>query len=433
MSELNIQVEELSPVVKRVQVGVPAERVHLVTEEVYLRLARTVRLKGYRQGHVPRRVLEKHFAAQVREDVAREVVRKTFNEALDNAHIHPVGQPAVEPGELKSGEDFTYSARVEVRPTVTIGEWKGLSVSVPSAKVEESAVDGRLEQLREGMTELVPVEDRDVAEMGDAADISYEVEFVGTGRAPQKRDQALVRIEAGLFVEGHGEKLAGMKIGETRSFSETLPNEEDTVEELRGKEAKLVVTLKTIKRREMPALDDEFAKDVAGVDTLDALKAKVRKEIEDETNANQAQVKRQKLLEALIEKNPIEVPPAMVDATAEQLSIELVTSFMRRGMPIPKPEQMVQQFKHEMLGRATFDVKSVFLLEAIAKAEEITVSAEDLNARIETLAAEEGVPVAKIKARYPNPQALSGLAAHIRNDRAYDKLAAAANVTEESK
>jgi trigger factor len=426
MSELNVRVEELSPVVRRLAIEVPADRVLQAADSVYARLGRTVKLRGYRQGHVPRRVLEKYFADQVKTDVARELVDRTFPEALGNTTLVPVAAPTVEPSELKLGEMFSYTARVEVRPEVVLAQYKGLDVEAAEAEVTDAQVAERLEQLRDAMATVVPVEGREVLEDGDLANVSYEVAIEGAGK-PQKRDDALVRIEPGLFIEGHGEKLVGMKLGEVREFVEHFPDA-DVSDELKGRAAQGKVTLTGIKKRELPALDDEFAKDVGGADSLDQLRAKVRQELEERAAAQAKEARREALLRKLVEVNPLEVPPALVDSMAERMAAQVLYGFARRGMQLPSAQEaaIVEQLKRESQPRAAQQVRSFFLLEAIAKAENFVAEAADLNAKFEELARDEGQPLDKVKSRFRTPQALQELASTVRTDKALAFLEASA-------
>lgn len=428
MSELNVQVEELSPVVRRVHVEVPPERVATVTDAVYRRLGTTVRLRGYRQGKVPRRVLEKHFASQAKADVAREVVEGTFYEALGEVKLSPVALPAVEPGEITPGEVFKYSARVEVRPDVALSQYKGIEATWVEASVADEAIQAQLGQMQESLSTLEPVEGRDVAEMGDVADIAYEVVFEGTGRAPQKRDDALVRIEAGRFIEGHGEALAGLKVGDSKEIVETFPEDEETTAELRGKDARIQVTLKGLKRREVPAIDDELAKEM-GKENLEELRGEIRENLQKEVDEENKRSRRQSLMKALLEKNPLEVPPAMVDQAAERAATEVVQGFIQRGLPVRDPQALIAQFKENATEQARFDVQSFFLLDAVAKAEGFEVTPDELQAHIEKIAVEANVPVERVKAQFATSDSLSGLAGQLREQKAYDFVEQEASLT----
>lgn len=428
MSQLSVQVEDLSPVVRRLQIEVPADRVVQVTDDVYKKLGRTVKLKGYRQGHVPRRVLEKHFADQVKTDVAREIVDQTFPEALGTTSLSPVASPTVEPQEVKLGESFSYSARIEVRPEVKLEQYKGLAVSVAESVVSETEIGKQLEQLREAMATLVAVEGRDDVQFGDVASISYEMTFLGTSRAPATRDDALVRVEHGLFIDGKGEKLVGAKVGEVREFTEDFPSE-DVADELKGKQAHVKVTVKGLKKREMPGLDDEFAKDVGGAESLADLKEKIRKDLETQAAESNKRDRRNALLQKLVELNPLEVPPALVDNAAERFAEDFVQNLARRGLPMDGKSPVVEQFKREVQPKALFDVKSFFLLDAVAKAEGVEVKSEDLDARMEKIAAEEGIPVARVRQAYRTAGSIGGLIGTLRNEKALEIVESHAKVT----
>lgn len=430
MSNLNVHVEDVSPVVKRVRIDVPAERVSAVTDRVFRRLGQTVRLRGYRPGHVPRRVLEKHFADQVKNDVARELVSDTFEEALGSTSLLPVAAPTVEPAEVKPGEAYHYTARVEVKPEITLQSYKGLEITAPKGEVTDEDVNKRLEEMREGATTLVPEETRDVLEMGDVAVVDYTVEFEGEDPpGGSKREGAHVRVEAGLFLEGHGEKLAGLKIGEERAFEETLDGEE-VPPEIRGKVGKVVAKLTGIKRREMPVLDDEFAKDVGGVDTLDELRAKVRGEMEKSVAEEAKEARRRALLQKLIDANPVEIPPALVDRMLEENTRRLMEAFRQRGLQLP-PET-AQSFREAGQQQAEFDVRSMLLLDAVATAENIEVTDEDYEAHLATRAEEIGIPVEQLKGLYGARSSMrERLSGTIRSDKALAIIESAAQITTE--
>jgi len=425
MPELQVQVEEVSPVVCRLRVKVPADRVEQVAADICKRLARSVKLRGYRPGHVPRHVVEKHFADEVRSGTAREVMESTFVEALGRTKVVPVAPPVLDPGELVPGSDFDYAARVEVRPKVVLRTWKGLAVKVPAAKVSDEQVQGRLEQIREALATLVPVEGRDELQTGDVANVSWDVSVAG--KPPQRNENANVRVEPGLFVEGRGGALAGMKPGEKREIVETFgPDTGD----LAGREARIRVELLAIKRREVPVLDDELAK-TTGVATLDELSAKVRADLEESVHEAVRRAREQAVVLKLIEENPMEVPPALVDNVARQLAAALLQQMMRLGLGDKPDEVAVDRLRADMLPRATFDVKRAFLLAAVADAEAVQATPEDLDAHLAKLAADERVPVEKLRARYAKAEAREGLQTTVRAGKALALVEASAQITVE--
>ena len=427
MSDLTVQVEEVSPVVKRLLIDVPAARVSQVTDSVYRKLGNSVRLPGYRQGHIPRRVLEKHFADRVKTDVAREVVQSTFPEALGTTNLSPVAEPTVEPEDLKPGVAFHYSARIEVRPEVTLVQYKGLEIEVPETKVTDFGVAARLEALREEHSTLKPIEDRTEVALGDYADVKYVVDIPGSGRPPQEREGGLVHVVPGLFIEGNGEKLVGQKVGETREFTEHFT--EEAAPELRGKEAHVKATVSGLKKRELPALDDEFAKDARSVDTLAELRTKVRAELEAVETSHRERATRDAALGRLVEVNPVEVPPSLVDSSAERMVYDVIRNFMGRGLDPATAAPIVERMKKEVAPRALTDVKTYFLLDAVAQTEKFEATTEDVQKKIRAIAEQEQAPMEKISARYHTPKALAGLKGMIVNDKAVQFVIDAAKIT----
>ena len=419
MSQLQVHVETLSPVVRRLDIQVPPERVAQATESLYERLGRSVRLKGFRPGHVPRRVLEKHFAQQVRGDVARELVDRTFPEALATSQLEPVGSPVVEPSEVQPGETYRYSARVEVRPEVTLAQYAGVEVAFEEQTVSDADVQKRLEQLREGAATTVAVEDRDDVRAGDLVAIDYEMAFPGTGRAPSQRTDALVRADAGLFVEGHGEKLVGAKVGETRSFTETFPTNDEAPAELAGKEVSVTATVKGLKQRDLPELSDDFAKEVGRGETLAELSAEVRTELEAQAAEANKSGRREALLGRLLELNPFEVPASLVDSAAEQQAERFLSMFARSGMKDNVKASLVERIKQDALPKARLDVQSYFLLEAVAKAENISAGEADIEAKILEIAAEQGAAVDAVRQAYRPARSRAALVVSIQHDMAY--------------
>jgi len=279
------------------------------------------------------------------------------------------------------------------------------------------------------MAKLVPVEGRDVAQAGDTASISYVMQ-IGDDTPRTIEDSSLV-IEPGKFIDGHGEQLSGLKVGASKTFEEIFDTEGPA--EAKGKPAKVTVTLKGLKQKELPALDDEFAKDVAaGVSTLEELKASLKDNLGQRAKNRTEEERDNAVLKKLVELNPVEAPPALVDTTAERLAKSFIQGLFNQGLgQLPNLDGIVQRLKNDSMERAIYQVKSFFLLDAVATAENLDVTADELNAQIADRAAAEGVSVDKVKARYRTPSALADLASSIRNGKALRFLVGSAKVTSE--
>lgn len=420
------RVEDLSPVVKKVSVELAPDRVKDALDTAYTSVSRKVKLKGYRQGHVPRRLVERYFGDDVKKDVAQQLVTGSIHEALAEHKLDPVAPPRVENGAVEAGQPFKYTATVEVRPRVEPRDYEGLPVPKIDTEVKDEQVEERIEEMRREHAMFVPVEGRDVAEQGDYASCDYEGFMEGAPLRGAKREGVLLEVVPGSLLENKAEGLLGAKVGETRELGVTFPSDY-AVEDLRGKEARFQVAVKALKKREVPALDDAFVQDLGGEEkTLSDLRAKLRREMERQKKERADHEQRDKLLEALVEKNPIEAPPALVERNVDAMLQGMLEGFMRRGMD---PRQLGLNFdrmRDELRQRALLEVKGYLLLEAIAEKEKIEASEEDLDKHFEKMAAEMRQPAEKLKAAFRRQDSLDSLKSRLRQDKALALLLAKA-------
>ncbi|MFN2547145.1 MAG: trigger factor [Myxococcales bacterium] len=423
------RIEDLSPVVKKVSVELAPDRVKDALDTAYTSVSRTVKLKGYRQGHVPRRLVERYFGDDVKKDVAQKLVTGSIHEALANHKLDPVAPPRVENGSVEAGQPFKYTATVEVRPKVEPKDYEGLPAPKAEVEVKDAEIDERIEEMRKEHSMFVPVEGRDVAELGDYASCDYEGFIDGAPLRGAKREGVLLEVVPGSLLENKAEALLGARIGEAREIGVTFPADY-AVEDLRGNEARFQVAVKGLKKREVPALDDAFVQDLGGESkTLSDLRAKLRSEMEQQRKERAEHEQREKLLEALVAKNPIEAPPALVERNVDAMLQGMLEGFMRRGLD---PRQLGLNFdrmRDELRQRALLEVKGYLLLEAIAEKEKLEASEEDLDKHFAKMAAELKQPAEKLKAAFRRQDSLESLKARLRQDKALAFLLAKANFT----
>jgi trigger factor len=423
------RVEDLSPVVKKVSVELAPDLVQAALEGAYTTVSRTVKLKGYRQGHVPRRLVERFYGDEVKKDVAQKLVTGSIHEALAEHKLDPVAPPRVENGAIEPGQPFKYTATVEVRPFVEPKDYEGLTVPKVQADIADSEVEERIEQLRKEQSMFVPIEGRDVAEVGDYASCDYEGFVDGVSLKGAKRENVLLEVIPGSLLENKAEGLLGAKIGETRELGVTFPNDY-SVEDLRGKDARFQVLVKGLKKRDIPALDDAFVQDLGGeAKTLPDLRAKLKDEMVAQKKERAEGEQREKVLEALVEKNPIEAPPALVERNVDAMLQGMLEGFMRRGID---PRQMgvnLDRLRDDLRTRALLEVKGYLLLEAIADKEKLEISEDDLNKHFDKLSAELNQPVEKIRTALRRNDSLDSLKGRLRQDKALAYLLSKANFT----
>jgi len=415
------RVEDLSPVVKKVSVEVTPDRVKDALDHAFTSVSRTVKLKGYRQGHVPRRLVERYFGDDVKKDVAQKLVTGSIHEALAEHQLDPVAPPRVENGSVEPGQPFKYTATVEVRPRVEPKDYEGLSIPKIEAVVTDAQVEERIEEIRSNQAMFVPVEGRDVAEAAGAVD--------GAPLRGAKREGVLLEVAPGSLLENKAEGLLGARVGETRELGVSFPAEY-AVEELRGKDGRFKVAVKGLKKREVPALDDAFVQDLGGEQkTLSDLRAKIRGEMEQQKKDRAEGDQREAVLSALVAKNPIEAPPALVERNVDAMLQGMLEGFMRRGIDPRQLGLNLDRMRDELRQRALLEVKGYLLLEAIAEKEKIDATEEDLARHFDKLALDLKQPAEKIRAAFRRQDSLDSLKARLRQDKALAFLLSKANFT----
>lgn len=423
------RVEDLSPVVKKVSVELTPDLVKVALENAFSSVSKTVKLKGYRQGHVPRRLVERYFGDDVKKDVAQKLVTGSIHEALAEHKLDPVAPPRVENGAVESGQPFKYIATVEVRPHVEPRDYEGLAVPRVEAEVTDAQVDERIEELRAQHAMFVPVEGREVAEASDFASCDYQGFVDGAPLRGAKREGVLLEVVPGSLLENKAEGLLGARLGETRELAVSFPADY-AVEELRGKEARFQVVLKGLKRRETPALDDAFVQDLGGeAKTVPDLRAKLKADMQQQKRERAEGEQREKLLEALVAKNPVEAPPALVERNVDAMLEGMLEGFLRRGLDPRQLGLNLDRMRDELRQRALLEVKGYLLLEAIAEKEKIEASDDDLDRHFQKLSTELQQPPEKVKAAFRRQDSLESLKARLRQDKALAFLLGKANLT----
>lgn len=427
---MKVNVETVSPVEKKLQIEVDADRVSQELERAYKGLSRSVRVPGFRQGKVPRRILEARYKDQIEQDVVQHLVEHTWREAVDEQNLFPVAMPVVSPDKLEPGKSFKYEARVEVKPEVTAKDYKGLSFEQTSANVTDEMVNDELTRIQESLAQLHPIEDRQNATTGDYAVIDYEGFLDGAALEGGKGEDVTVKVEQGTLLEGNAPMLAGAAIGDTVETDLEFPADYQD-EKVRGKTGKFKITLKSLKKREIPALDDEMAKDLGGeAKTLDELKKQIRDGLEKAEQQRVDRENREKLLKALIEKNPVDVPKALVERGIDLMVSGAAERFARQGLDIRQMGLDFRKIREDLREKATDEVKAALILEAIARQEGIEATDEDLAAHYAKLAGEVGMTEAKVRAHFEkDANELNSLKSRLREEKTVALLKSEAKVS----
>ncbi len=429
---MKIQVETVSPVERKVTIEVDPDRVAKELERAYVGLGRRVKLRGFRPGKAPRKVLERHFRSEIEAEVAEKIVQQTFFEAARVESIDFVAPPEVSIAEgLSEGKPLKYTARVEVKPKLEPRDYKGLDVTRKPPQVTDEGVSAELTKLQESMAELIPVEGRLEAQEGDWAVVDHEGALEGKPLEGSRTEGVTVRVGPGAASEGHFEALAGKKIGETVEIDEAFGDEHRNPE-LRGKTARMKVTLRALRNRQLPPLDDALAKKlgVEGLDTIEALRARIRSDLEKRENRRAENELKDGAIRAALTKNEFEVPPALVERAIDAMIEGAAERFARSGIDIHKLELDFARMRGDLREQALLQVRGRLLLEAIADTEKIEVTEEDVDAEMVRISGEMGVPLAKVRQQMRGKEAREALRSKVREDRALALMTSSAHIAE---
>jgi trigger factor len=427
---MQVKIEDVSPVEKKLIVEIPWETVSTRLGDAYRELGKGVQLKGFRKGKVPRTVLEQIYGPRVHAEVAYQLVRESFFSATSEHKIAAVAEPRVERGaEVKKGQPFTYEAIVEVKGEVVPQEVDGLPIERRRLAIADEAVEQALEQLRREHTELKPIEGRTETRAGDVLALAIQGE-IGEHKVNQERFGLDLDDPEREPVPGLAAALTGLPVDTKDRVVELTVPEEWPDENLRGRTARLVVSIVDAREKEVPTLDDEFAKDTGKADTLDGLRAAVRAELEArETEVIQGET-RQAALRELVKRNPIPVAASLVERGVE-MQFERLRQMLGMG---PPPDGQRYQVPPEVADKlrpaATDEVRGQLLLEAIAEGEQITVADEEIDAQVAAAARSRNVPVARLRAEWSRDGRLDNARWALRQQKVLDRLVERAQGTE---
>lgn len=370
-------------------IEVDAEKVDASLDRAFKKIVRTVNVPGFRKGRVPRQIFEARFGVEsLYKDALDIIVPDAYTEAVKEADIEPIAQPEIDFEDFSKGSPFTFTAKVQVKPEVTLGEYKGIEVPEVDASVSTEEIDEELNTVRERQAELIVVEDGP-AEDGDTVVIDFEGFTDGEPFEGGKGENHSLELGSGSFIPGFEEQVVGMNVGDSKDIELTFPEEYHS-EELAGKDAVFKVTVHEIKRKSLPELDDEFAMDVSEYETLEEYKESIAKEIADRKEHEHMHRIEAIVVQQASENAQVDIPEAMIETELSQMLSEFENRLRMQGMNLEMYYQFSNQdesaLKEQMREDAVQRVRNNLVLEAISKAENITASDEDVEQEFERLA-----------------------------------------------
>jgi trigger factor len=397
---MSVQVEKLEKNMAKLTIEVSAEELEKAIEKVYQKQKKSISIPGFRKGKVPRAMVEKMYGKEVfYEDAANELIPAAYEKAYDECGESIVSTPKVDVVQIEAGKPFIFTAEVALKPEVTLGAYKGIEVDKVEVTVSDEEVNAEIDRERERNARSVSVSDRAVQDK-DQTVIDFEGFVDGVAFQGGKGENYPLTIGSGAFIPGFEEQLIGKNIGEECDVNVTFP-EEYHAEDLAGKAAVFKVTVKEIKEKQLPELDDEFAAEVSEFDTLAEYKEDVKKNLTEKREKDVKNAKEDAVVDAIIENATMDIPEAMIETQQRQMIQEFAQNIQMQGLSIEQyfqftgltPEAMMEQVKPQAEKR----IKSRLVLEAVAKAENITVSEEDFDKEVAKMAEMYQMEADKVK------------------------------------
>jgi len=397
---MSLQVEKLEKNMAKLTIEATPEELEGALQRAYLKNRKQISVPGFRKGKVPRQMIEKMYGPEVfYDDAANELIPAAYDKALEECELELVSRPVIDIVQIEKGKPFIFTAEVAVKPEVVLGEYKGIEVEKEDTAATDEEVNAELDKERESNSRAITVEDRAVQD-GDMTVIDFEGFVDGVAFDGGKGTDYPLTIGSGAFIPGFEEQLVGAEIGKEVEVNVNFP-EEYHAKELAGKPAVFKCTVKEIKVKELPELDDDFAQDVSEFDTLEEYKADVRKKIEEKKAAQAKAKKEDAVIEKIIEGAQMEIPEAMVKTQAEHLVDEFAQRLQMQGLSMDQYMQftgstvdaLVEQSKPQALKR----IQSRLVLEAVAAAEKLEASDEEVEAEFARMAEQYKMEVEKVK------------------------------------
>lgn len=418
MQNIRVEVEDLTPVKKKLDISVPAETVRKEIDAAYRSIKSTANVAGFRKGSVPLNILKARFASHVQEDVTRKLIESTYPHALGEKKLMPVEAPSFElkTEQISEDSDFSYSVTVEVQPSVEIDGYKGMELKKEEVTVTEEDIERGLNNLCKAAGEWVEAERS--ADAGDMVVVDFEAFLGGEPIKNGKSSDYGCIIGEKTLLPGFDEALKGAKKGEKREFDIKFP-ENYSETGLAGKTGLFKVVVKSVKEKGTPEVNDEFAKEL-GLENVEALRAKVREEIEKHKKADAKERLKTEILTKLIEKHQFEVPQALVN---RYLGIILgkVVENMNAGIIAPDDKGLdIEKLKEKYTPAAVRSVKEDIVLDHISAKEQVDASAIEVEDAVRNIAAQRGVSYESLMARIEREGALGVIRDGLRHEKVFD-------------
>ena len=417
---------DLSETKKSVAVEIPSDIVDAHIDRIARSYSRQARIPGFRQGKVPPTLIKKRFREQILHDVAHDLIPRAIDEALRERGLEPVDTPDVKDVTVDEGQALTFTAIFETVPPIDPGPLNTIALTRPAVTLEAGAVEKTLEQLRNRAARYGPVEGRGI-DMGDTVTLDIERKPTAQGDKPDHHHDVVIELGGKANPPGFDDHLLGLMPGAQKSFTIHFPDDY-AVKEMAGTSVDYEVQVKDIRKRVLPELDDEFAKDVGEFDTLQALRERIEQDLQREAESEADRNLRGALMKELAGRVTVDIPDSLVERELDRRTEEFARRLMDQNIDPRRANIDWDQFRDSQREASREAVKSALVLDEISRRDHITVSDEDIDKDVAQYAERSGLTPAAVRARLEKDGALSRLAAGLRREKTMDYVLSQAQV-----
>lgn len=428
---MNVNIENTSELGRKVTIELEADEINRELDRTYNELKRSVQLKGFRPGRVPRNLLERFFGDQIRGDVIQKLIKEYTGKALEENDLKPVVEPEIVTEETDLKKAFRFSAVFDLKPALVVKDYQDLKIPKAEVTLNESDVDTELEHLRQRSATLKKIEGRTVVQEGDfvlAAIEGFEHDKAISGT---KVDDRLLRVSKDTLAHGLDEVLLGAEVGQQARKSRSYPADY-TEKEIAGKDVEWRATVKEIYTTVVPELDDEFAKDQGEFQSLAELRDAMRKRLEERVRQEADARARQGLIDLIVERNPLELPESLVAREQRAIESEMAAGLQAAGMTQEEAVAKARENAEENKSRAEKRARTGLIIDAIADQENVDVNDDDVAERVARVVLESGRQRERVAEYYKSEEARAALKQTMRREKTLDALMSRAQIENET-
>lgn len=429
---MKTSIENVSTLQRKLNIHVPVTEVQAAFDRAFQGIQRNVTVKGFRKGKAPISAIKSIYGDRVKQDVIQDIVQSKYAQAVREHSLDPINYPTIEFDPLEDDKDFQFTAEFEVRPEVKIAQIEGLPVKKEKWQMTEALVDSTIEDIRKSQAAINPVLEDRLAESGDIAVVDFKGFVDGKELENGAAENHHLELGTNSFIPGFEEGVIGMRPGVTATLRLKFPTEYH-VKDLADKDVEFQVRLKELKKKVLPEVNDEFAKTLGPYDGLAGLRQAIRDDFEKREGKRINDDVRNRLLKALVDRNPVHVPNSLMQDQKKALIEDFEKRMQQQGMTADKYEDYKKNWDKDFEGTASYMIQSSFLIDQIAADKGLRATGADLELKFKEFAQQSGIDVERVKEFYKEDERKSRLAYQITEEKVLDYLLSTAKIDEVSR